>query len=170
MAVCNLNRKSCGGSHSNLSSSGSPCHTKGRPFLGGNWDVVFSSELIGHAEMAPKSLYSGLSWQDQDVRQDSLGTASGQPHLFFFNQGGSSLIHFLQLRRFLRSLYGSTNTGGSPKCFTLPHALWSCHMTKHQRMAPPQDNLRTASGTPSGGCPTLSWYLRGPLTRFYEGL
>ena len=30
---------------------------------------------------------------------------------------------------------GSTNTGGSPKCFTLPHVLWSGHMTKHQRMA-----------------------------------
>ena len=37
---------------------------------------------------------------------------------------GSHLIHFLQLRRFLRSLDGSTNTGGSPKCFTLPHTLW----------------------------------------------
>ena len=37
--------------------------------------------------------------------------------------GGSRLIHFLQLRRFLRSLDGFTNTGGSPKCFTLPHAL-----------------------------------------------
>ena len=29
------------------------------------------------------------------------------------------LIHFLQLRRFLRSLDGSTNTGGSPMRFTL---------------------------------------------------
>ena len=50
-------------------------------------------------------------------------------------EGGSRLIHFLQLRRFLRSLDGSTNTGGSPKCFTLPHALWPCYLTKHQRMA-----------------------------------
>ena len=41
----------------------------------------------------------------------------------------------LQLRRYLRSLDGSTNTGGSPKCFTLPHVLWSCHMTKHKKMA-----------------------------------
>ena len=40
-----------------------------------------------------------------------------------------------QLRRFLHSLDGSSNTGGSPKCFTLPHVLWSGHMTKHQRMA-----------------------------------
>ena len=43
--------------------------------------------------------------------------------------------HFLQLRRFVRSLDGTTNSGGSPKCFTLPHALWSCYITKHQRMA-----------------------------------
>ena len=49
--------------------------------------------------------------------------------------GGSRVIHFLQLRRFLRSLDGFTNTGGSPKCFTLPHALWRCYLTKHQRMA-----------------------------------
>ena len=48
---------------------------------------------------------------------------------------GTYLNLFRQLRRFLRSLDGSTNTGGSPKCFTLPHVLWSCHMTKHQRMA-----------------------------------
>ena len=47
-------------------------------------------------------------------------------------KGGWRLIHFLQLRRFLRSLEGSTNTGGSPKCFTLPHALWSCYTTKHK--------------------------------------
>ena len=50
------------------------------------------------------------------------------------DKGGSCLIHFLQLRRFLQSLDGSTNTGGSPKCFTRPHALWSCYTTKHQRM------------------------------------
>ena len=50
-------------------------------------------------------------------------------------EGGSRLIHFLQLRRFLRSLDGFTYTGGSPKCFTLPHALWPCYLTKHQRMA-----------------------------------
>ena len=49
--------------------------------------------------------------------------------------GGSRVIHFLQMRRFLRSLDGSTNSVGSPKCFTLPLALWSCYMTKHQRMA-----------------------------------
>ena len=49
--------------------------------------------------------------------------------------GGSRLIHFLQLRRFLRSLDGFTNTGGSPKCLTLPNGLWPCYMTKHQRMA-----------------------------------
>ena len=30
---------------------------------------------------------------------------------------------FLQLRRYLRSLDGSTNSGGLPKCFTLPHVL-----------------------------------------------
>ena len=40
-----------------------------------------------------------------------------RPHT---GSGGSRLIHFLQLRRFLRSLDGCTNTGGSPKCFTHP--------------------------------------------------
>ena len=50
-------------------------------------------------------------------------------------QGGSRRFHLLQLRRFLRSLNGSTDTGGSLKCFTLPHALWSCYAAKHQRMA-----------------------------------
>ena len=34
------------------------------------------------------------------------------------NKGGTSLIHFLQLRRFLRNLDGTTSSGGSPKCFT----------------------------------------------------
>ena len=32
----------------------------------------------------------------------------------------------------MRSLDGSTNTGGSPKCFTFPHALWPYYPTKHQ--------------------------------------
>ena len=54
----------------------------------------------------------------------------------FIYEGRSRVIHFLQLRRFLRSLDGSTNTGGSPKCFTHPHALWPCYLTKHQRMWP----------------------------------
>ena len=49
-----------------------------------------------------------------------------------FVSGGSHLIHFLQLHQFLHSLDGSTNTGGLPKCFTLPHALCT---TKLQRMA-----------------------------------
>ena len=43
--------------------------------------------------------------------------------------------YFLQLPRFLRSLGGFTNTGGSPKCFTHLHAPWFWYMTKHQRMA-----------------------------------
>ena len=39
------------------------------------------------------------------------------------DEGGPRLIHFLQLRRFLRSVDGSTNTGGSPTSFTRPHVL-----------------------------------------------
>ena len=45
---------------------------------------------------------------------------------FYWVLGGSRLIHFLQLRRFLRSLDGSTNTGvpsvsHTPRAVTLLH-------------------------------------------------
>ena len=39
------------------------------------------------------------------------------------NYGGSRLIQVLQLHRYLRSLDGSTGSGGSPKCFTYPDAV-----------------------------------------------